>query len=381
MNRNEQLVKDLLSLGEIDVNGNKPWDLKVSDSRAYDRILGEGVLGFAESYIDGWIDCEQMDELVSRLLSVDIKTKLKKNWSLIFHILKSRLFNLQVLSRSSQVANVHYNLSNEFYELMLGKSMAYTAAYWKEAENLDQAQYDKYDLVCRKLYLNENDSVLELGCGWGGFAKYAAENYGCKVTSVNISSEQIKYAKSFCNGLPVSLFQCDYRDQKAYNPDNLKFDKAVSIGMAEHVGPKNYRDLFKTVNSQLKPDGLFLLHTIGSEVSLSACEPFTQKYIFPNSVLPSIKQIGKAIEGLFITEDLQNFGKYYYNTLKGWYDNYKENWDTIQKLDNEKFTSRFDKIWKFYLFGGMGMAKSKTNHLWQFVFSNRGYKELYEAVR
>ncbi|MBU2512043.1 cyclopropane fatty acyl phospholipid synthase [bacterium] len=381
MTRNERVVRELFAVAEIEINGHNPWDLKVKDQRFYKRVLTEGVLGFAESYISGWIVCEQMDDLIARLLRGDIKNKLKKNWGLLFHILKSRLFNLQVLSRSSQVAHVHYNLSNQFYELMLGKTMAYTAAYWKNAANLDEAQYNKYDLVCRKVQLKEGETVLELGCGWGGFAKYAAEKYGCKMVSVNISSEQVKYAKEFCKGLPVSVFHCDYRNHSVYNPDHIRFDKAVSIGMAEHVGPKNYRNLFDVVDRQLKDDGLFLLHTIGSDISLSTCEPFTHKYIFPNSVLPSIKQVGDAIEGHFVAEDLQNFGKYYFNTLKEWYNNYKKNWDTIRMFDPVKFDTRFDRIWSFYLLGGMGMAKSKANHLWQFVFSKKGFQELYEAVR
>ncbi len=381
MNRNERVIRELLAVGEIEINGRNPWDLAVKNPHFYKRVLTEGVLGFAESYISGWIECERMDDLIARLLRADIKNKLKKNWGLLFHILKSRVFNLQVLSRSSQVAHVHYNLSNSFYELMLGKTMAYTAAYWKDAKTLDEAQNRKYDLICRKLYLEEGETVLELGCGWGGFAKYAAENYGCKMVSVNISSEQVNYAKEHCKGLPVSVFHSDYRDYSAYNPESVSFDKAVSIGMAEHVGPKNYRSLFRVVDHQLKNDGLFLLHTIGSDVSLSTCEPFTHKYIFPNSVLPSIKQIGAATEGYFVTEDLQNFGKYYFNTLKEWYNNYKINWDTIQKLDEEKFDARFDRIWSFYLLGGMGMAKSKANHLWQFVFSKKGFQELYDAVR
>lgn len=381
MNKDERTVRELLALGTIELNGPKLWDLQVTDRRFYKRILTGGVLGFAEAYIEGWIDCEQMDELIARLLQAGIKQKLKNNWRLMLHLFQSQIFNLQALSRASQVADAHYNLSNRFYEYMLGESMAYTAAYYKNATSLDEAQYAKYDLVCRKLQLKPGETVLELGCGWGGFARYAAEHYGCRMVSVNISKQQVRYAKELCRQWPVAVFRCDYRDEACYNPDKIRFDKAVSIGMAEHVGPKNHRRLFGTVFRQLKPNGLFLLHTIGSDRSLTACEPFTHKYIFPNSVIPSLKQLSSAAEGWFVTEDLQNFGKYYFNTLKEWYTNVKSNWQSIQALDYTKFNSRFDRIWSFYLLGGMGMAKSKANHLWQIVFSGKAYRDLYEAVR
>ena len=300
---------------------------------------------------------------------------------LLLHLLKARLLNLQDRARSPEVAKRHYDLSNAFYELMLGETMGYTCAYWKEADSLDAAQRAKYDLVCRKLKLKEGESLLELGCGWGGFAKYAAEHYGCRVTAVNISEQQVNYARELCRGLPVEVHRCDYRDHSHYNPEGRRFDKTVSIGMAEHVGPKNHRTWLEVVHRQLAVDGLFLIHTIGSGRSLTACDPFTDRYIFPGSVLPSVKQLGAASEGLFIWEDLHNFGVYYFDTAREWHKNFVDNWAAIQALGPKLFDQTFFRMWSFYLKAAMGMARSKDAQLWQIVLSKRGSLQLYESER
>ncbi len=223
----------------------------------------------------GWWECEALEEFFFRVFTSDVAERVRRNRVLLLHLLKARLLNLQTLSRSQEVAKRHYDLSNAFYELMLGPTMAYTLRLLEGVDNLDVAQRAKYDLVCRKLKLKEGESVLELGCGWGGFAKYAAEHYGCHVTAVNISEQQVKYARQFCAGLPVELHQCDYRDHDRYNPEGRIFDKAVvsiGMGMAEHVGPKNYPTWLEVVNRQLSPEGLFLIHTIGSDISKDACD-------------------------------------------------------------------------------------------------------------
>lgn len=379
--KNEQTVRTLFEGADIQVNGNRPWDIHVSNVRFYDRLLAQGTLGAGEAYIEGWWDCDALDEFFIRIFNTDVVAQVKHNWVLMRHVLRAKLLNLQTRHRSPAVARRHYDLSNAFYELMLGETMAYTCAYWKDADSLNSAQRAKYDLVCRKLKLQEGESVLELGCGWGGFAKYAAEHYGCRVTAVNISEQQIKYARDFCDGLPVDLHHCDYRDHATYNPSGQRYNKAVSIGMAEHVGPKNYPTWLETVHRQLDKDGLFLIHTIGSDRSQTACDPFTDKYLFPGSVLPSVKQLGAASEKLFVWEDLHNIGLYYYDTAREWHKNCADHWDTIQALDPVQFNQAFYRMWTFYLKAAMGMAHSKEAQLWQVVLSKKGSMRLYEGER
>jgi cyclopropane-fatty-acyl-phospholipid synthase len=284
---------------------------------------------------------------------------------------------MQTHRRSLKVANVHYNLDNELYGYMLGNRMSYTCAYWKNADSLEQAQDNKHDLICRKLGLKPGDRVLELGCGWGGFAEFAAKNYGVNLTSVNISSEQINYARERCKGLPIEFFQCDYRDDKTYNPKAIEFDKVVSIGMCEHVGYKNYGLFLDVVGRNLKNHGLFLLHTIGGNKLTRRCEPWTNKYIFPNGVLPSIAGLGKAMEKEFVMEDWHNFGAYYDLTLMAWYHNFVANWDKFKS----RYDERFYRMFSYYLLSCAGMFRARKAELWQVVMSKGGVPGMYEAVR
>lgn len=380
MTKSKRFLEELFAAADIGIDGARPWDVRVADDRFYDRVLRDGSLGLGESYMERWWDCEDLDELAFRAFRAHVDRKLRFGWKAAWHATRAKLFNLQRRDRSEQVARVHYDLSNEFYEYVLGTTMAYTCGYWDHAETLDQAQEAKYDLVCRKLDLQPDDLVLEHGCGWGGFARHAAEKYGCRVRAVNISKPQVAYARELCRGLPVEVHCCDYRDEKVYNAGGEKFDKAVSIGMCEHVGPKSYRAWFEVVDTQIKADGLFLLHTIGGDDSVERNETFTQKYIFPNCVIPSLKQLTSAAEGLFTAEDLHNIWKSYYYTMREWQRNFDRNWEEIQRLDH-KFDDRFYRMWNFYNFVGMGAARSRTSCLWQIVMSRVGSLREYQTVR
>ena len=234
---------------------------------------------------------------------------------LIVNAVKARLFNMQNKRLSKRVAQQHYDLDNDFYEKMLDPHMQYTCAYWKGVHTLAEAQEQKLELICRKLQLRKGDRILELGCGWGGFAQYAATKYGCSVVAYNISSEQVAYARRWCAGLPVEVIQGDYREATG------EFDKVAAIGLCEHVGYKNYRTLMETVHRTLKPRGLFLLHTIGNNASVTTSDPWFDKYIFPGGMLPSVAQLSAAMDGLFVMEDWHNFGPDYDRTLMAWQDN------------------------------------------------------------
>jgi cyclopropane-fatty-acyl-phospholipid synthase len=359
----------------VTVNGPSPWGIHVHDERFYDCALRDGDLGVGESYAAGWWDCERLDELAYRVLSHDLLANARLGWRTVLATLEHKLFNLQSRGRASQVAEAHYDLSNEFFEQMLGPSMAYSCGYWRHATSLDEAQEAKHDLICRKLQIEKNDRVLDIGCGWGGFARHAARKCGCHVTGIPISQQQSDYAQKFCAGLPVAIVLCDYRDEelRALGP----FDKIVSVGMFEHVGRKNYRCFMTIVHDLLSDVGLFLLHAIGANGD-SGLGTWMERYIFPNSELPRSADIIRAIEGLFVMEDWHNFGAYYDKTLMAWYDNVERH-----PAARELLKARgLDRRWRYYLLtcAGTFRLRSRTQ-LWQIVLSKYGVRNGYVSVR
>jgi cyclopropane-fatty-acyl-phospholipid synthase len=243
------------------------------------------------------------------------------------------------------------------------------------ASDLDAAQEAKHDLICRKLGLARGQRVFDIGCGWGAFMKYAAERYGVECTGVTVSREQIRWGEERCRGLPVRFVFGDYRrlPTDALGP----YDHLASMGMFEHVGNKNYRDYFEVANRLLKDDGLFLLHSIGSTYSDFQIDPWLDKYIFPNAVLPSVSQIGTAIEGLFMVEDWHNFGADYDRTLMAWFEKFDRNWPTLAA----RYDERFYRLWKYYLLSCAGGFRARVIQLWQIVLSKHGVPGGYQTVR
>ncbi len=375
-------VKETLLTGDIKINGDRPWDIRIYNPHFYNRVVAQGSLGLGESYMDGWWDVKELDQFFYRLLQLDLSKIPRLNLAMAGLWIRSNLLNMQTKSRSTKVAKEHYDLSNNFYQKMLDKRMLYTCAYWKDASNLDQAQEDKLELICKKIRLKKHDKVLDLGCGFGGFAKYAAEKYGCEVTAFNISEQQIAYGQNSCKNLPVEFIKKDYREATGL------FDKVVAIGLTEHVGYKNYKSLMNTAYRCLKNSGLFLLHTIGGDVSVKASDPWFDKYIFPHGMLPSVQQLAKASEKLFVIEDWHNFGPDYYKTLVAWYRNFDKNWRYISKNlhshhpeNQAHFDERFYRMWKYYLLSFAGSFRARKSQLWQAVFSKGGVPGGYESVR
>lgn len=373
----EKWLKNFLGEAGIELNGPNPYDPHICDERFYSHGLRSMSLWIGESFMAGWWECKQLDELFFRLFRHYHHNGIYSKGEFALQWLWNTFVNLQTRVRSLQVAEQHYNLGNDLYAAMLGETMAYTCGYWKHAETLDQAQYAKFDLVCRKIGLKAGENVLELGCGWGGFAKFAAGHYGCKVTAVNISSEQVAFATKLCAGLPIKIHLCDYRDFTVYNADKIQFDKVVSIGLCEHIGPKNYRTFMEIALQNLRENGLFLLHTIGKNDSSLAVDPWIQKYIFPNGMLPSIKLLAAATEGLFVLEDLHNFGADYDKTLMAWYRNFVQSWPNLRSHYDE----RFYRMWTFYLLSCAGGFRARGMQLWQMVLSPKGVLGGYESVR
>jgi len=368
----KSLVKELLSLSDIEINGSNPWDIQVHDERFYKRAITEVELGLGESYMDNWWDVEKLDEMIFRIIRADLQNKVKHNYKVALQLAGFWLINMQARRRAFIIGERHYDLGNDLFRKMLDKRMNYSCAYWKDAKTLDEAQENKLELICKKLYLKPGMRILDIGCGWGAFAKYAAEKYGVEVVGITVSKEQVSLGKELCKGLPVEFKLQDYRDV------NEKFDRIVSVGMIEHVGYRNYRHYFVIAERNLKNDGLFLLHTIGEVRSVKNTDAWTHKYIFPNGMLPSIAQLAKSVEGLFIIEDLHNFGADYDKTLMAWYENFIGSWDDIK----DRYGERFYRMWKYFLLSSAGGFRArKSNQLWQIILSKNGVPGGYMPVR
>jgi cyclopropane-fatty-acyl-phospholipid synthase len=270
--------------------------------------------------------------------------------------------NMQSSARAYQVGEYHYDLGNDLYEAMLDKRMNYTCGYWRRAKTLDDAQEAKLDLVCKKIGVQPGMRILELGCGWGSFAQYAAEKYGAHVLGVTVSKEQVKLGMERCKGLPVELRLQDYREVTG------EYDAVISIGIMEHVGYKNYRTYMEVTDRCLKKDGIAFVHTIGGNLSLQSAEPWVYKYIFPNGMLPSISQLGKAMEGLFVMEDWHNIGPDYDTTLQAWYRNFEDAWSELEA----NYSERFRRMWSYWLQTSMSGFRARTTQLWQIVMTRTG---------
>jgi len=361
-------IEHLLSLADVRLNGSRPWDIRVYNDDLYEMVLQNGSLGLGEAYMDGWWDAPQLDEFICRVIRADLQNKVVSVKDVLCY-LQALLLNQQCLKRSYTVGARHYDIGNDLYEKMLDRRMIYSCGFWQNAVNLDEAQEAKLDMVCRKLELRPGMRVLDIGCGWGGMARFAARHYGVEVVGITISREQVALAKERCAGLPIDIRLQDYRSL------DETFDSVLSLGMFEHVGYKNYRLFMQKVRRLLNGDGLFLLHTIGSNCSQKTSDSWINRYIFPNSMLPSAKQISGAIEGLFVLEDWHAFGADYDKTLMHWYDNFQRHWHLLA----QRYGERFFRMWKYYLLSCAGTFRARSNQLWQIVLSPRGVDGGYRA--
>lgn len=370
----ETIAREILGAAGIRIDGEAPWDIRVHDARFYGRVL-EGSLGLGESYVDGWWDCPSVDELISRICAAELDKKTRLTPDLLVAATKARVLNMQRSSRAyDNVA--HYDVGNDLFEAMLGPSMAYSCAYWPGAAGLDEAQRQKFDLICRKLDLKSGERLLDIGCGFGTLAKHAATHYGVSVVGLTIAKEQQAYAAKLNAGLPVEILLCDYRDPKLLGAG--PFDKAVSVGMIEHVGVKNYRRYMEIVASALKDHGLFLLQCIGTCVSRKHGDRWLSKYFYPNGMLPSPADLSRAAERLLILEDWHSFGSDYDKTLMAWH----ENFERYAKSEAFQKGERFHRMWRYYLLMLAGAFRSRNkNQLWQVVFAKNGIPGGYVSIR
>lgn len=369
--RMEGVVRDLLEAADVRIGGDRPWDLQVHEYDFYRRALRGGVLALGEAYMDGWWDCDALDQFVARVLRAGLRDVVAKSTRAKLFILLAHLTNRQSSTRAFEVGERHYDLGDDLFDVMLDRRRTYSCGYWKDAATLDEAQEAKLELICRKIGLKPGQHVLDVGCGWGSFIGYAAEKYGVKATGITVSREQADYARERLAALPVEVRLQDYRDIEG------TFDHVVSVGMFEHVGVKNYRTFMEVAHRCLADDGLLLLHTIMSNISGHTIDPWTEKYIFPNAMLPSPQQIGAAAEHLFIIEDVHNFGADYDPTLLAWHRRFEEGWGRIA----ERYGERFRRMWRYYLLTSAGGFRIRRNGLWQVVLSKNGVPGGYRSVR
>lgn len=355
-------IQKIMADAGIIINGPNPWDILVKDNRCYARIWHEKNLGLGESYMEGWWSCSRIDEMICRILRLRLEEKVKGNLRYLIHLLPQIVYNLQSVSNSHVVAQRHYDLDNDLFLSFLDPYNQYSCAYFKNTDDLAQAQENKLKLICEKTAISPDDHVLDVGCGWGGFARYAAENYGCRITAVNVSKEQLHYARNFCKNFSVDFLDCDYREVQG------RFDKIISVGMFEHVGLKNYRTFMEVIHRILSRDGIFLLHTIGNNESHMTCDPWITKYIFPNSMLPSLAQISSAAEGLFVLEDLHNLCPHYDKTLMAWHQNFQSAWPSLE----HKYDQVFKRMWDYYLLSCAGAFRARGMQVWQIIFTKTG---------
>jgi cyclopropane-fatty-acyl-phospholipid synthase len=362
----EAVVRELFELAGIQIGGHAPGDIRVHDRRFYERVLRDASIGFGESYMEDWWETDALDVTIDKVMRADLKRKITGSWRLRALTVKAAVLNLQAKSRAGRSIEAHYDIGNDLYTRMLDRRMVYTCAYWKDATTLEAAQEAKLDLVCRKIGLRPGMRVLDLGCGWGGFASWAAEKYGCTVLGVTLSKDQVSLGNQLWKHLPVELRLCDYRDVTG------TYDRVVSIGMMEHVGPKNHGEMMSVIERCLGEDGVALVHTIANNRSLRHGTPFIEKYIFPNAVAPSLAQIGHAIEGKLVLEDLHNIGPDYDPTLMAWWANFDR---TYPELDHQRYDRKFYQMWKMYLLAAAGASRSRDGQLYQFVLTRTGRRQ------
>ena len=357
----ERYITAELARAGIEVNGPAPHDIQIIDSAAFRAMALEGSLGLGESYMKGQWKCARLDLFIEKVLRSDIGRR-RYTPQILWRMLKAAVFNLQSLSRAKIVCDVHYDLDNDLYQKMLDSRMVYTCAYWREAKTLEEAQEAKLDLICRKLGLKPGMRILDIGCGFGSFMKFAVEKYGVEAVGYSLSKEQIALGEEICKGLPIQFVLDDYRNIRG------KFDRIISIGMMEAVGQKNFRSYMEVIHGALKEDGVALIHTVGHNHSTQITDPWVDRYIFPNGILPSLAQIGSAIEGLFVMEDLHNFGPDYNLTLLAWHKNFLRAWPTLRS----RYSETFKRMWEFYLLSFAGGFKARNWQLWQMVLTKKG---------
>lgn len=362
--------------GEVFTIGDVPsFTLWFKEESAASAVLADGFMGFGEGYMTGLIEVEGDIRLLLRLGFAVGYTEHSMSLGLKLRILALYFLKQNTLKGSRKNIRHHYNLGNEFFSRFLGPTMAYTCAYFNSpGDTLDQAQANKFELICRKLRLKDGDHIADLGCGWGGFLIHAAQNYGITGVGVTLSESQHDYANKRIADLGlqdrIKVELCDYRNLEG------RYDKLSSIGMMEHVGIRFVPGCFAKIQSLLKPGGIGLVHTIGNDV-LHKADPWTDKYIFPGAQVPTLSLMVESISkvGMNVV-DVENLRLHYEPTIYEWIKLYTANKDWIC----ETYDETFYRAYQLYLEVSASSFRYGDNRLFHVLFTN-GLSDLVPLTR
>lgn len=354
----EFFLRELFAKAGVTIGGREPWDLQVRESRAFDRVMRDGSIGFGEAFMEGWLDCPRVDQLADRVYRHDLAEQIDAKTA-VFEAFKARVNPFGTRKRSFEIGERHYDTGNDLFEVMLDPYMIYSCGYWERAQTLEDAQRDKLELICRKLELQPGMRLLDIGCGWGGLARYAAEHFGVSVVGISVSKEQVELARRLAAGLPIEFRLVDYREV------DETFDRVVSVGMFEHVGRRHYREFFDVCGRCLAPGGLFLLHTVGY-LKEEPINPWYDKYVMPGVEFPTVANIVDHLGPNLALENFQTWeGSHYDRTLMAWFDRFDAGFDRLK----HRYDDRFYRMWKLYLQGCAGGFRAGQMRVWQLVFS------------
>ncbi len=362
---------------DVRFDGARPWDLQVHDSGLYSDLLRRGSLALGEGYVKGCWDCEQLDQLIARLLRAQANRPLSWQASLrlLGQWLSDQIQNPQGLERAFHVGRQHYDIDQRVYAATLDSRLVYSCGYWQWATNLEQAQLHKLERICQKLQLKPGQRLLDVGCGWGALAAHAAEHHGVEVVGITVSAAQCLWIRERFAHLPIQVELCDYRSLPALF--DKPFERIVSVGMFEHVGPRNHELFFRCLRQLLDVDGLMLLHTIGHAARRGGTDPWIDAYVFPGGRLPSAPELIQASCAHLRLEDWENFGADYVKTLRAWWQNFAVNWPQLQG----EFGQDFYRFWRYYLLSCAGYFQSGQGQLWQVVMSRPDNLAVYRSCR
>jgi cyclopropane-fatty-acyl-phospholipid synthase len=360
----EMAFVELLREANLEINGSSPGSPRILNRSFFSRVLSDGSVGLGDSYMEGWWECERLDIFFDRFLRARLNERACGGLLARVNALRYSDLWRHSIREGRCVATRHYDKGNQIFEEMLDSRMVYSCGYFvgSDVDDLERAQLEKLDLVCRKLALEPGMRLLDVGCGWGALAAHAAEYYGVNVTGATNSVEQFNYArKRYCH-LPISWELKDYRQIEG------SYDRIVSVGMFEHVGSRQYPLFFETLSRHLVPDGVALLHTIGKNRTDASLDPWIARHIFPNSHLPSLAEVARPIEGRFVMEDCQNIGPHYDPTLMAWH----RRFSTHKARISDRYGDDFFRMWSYYLLSCAGAFRARAMQVWQFVLTHPG---------
>lgn len=355
-------------------SGNNKFKLILKNKESLSKVLAGGSLGFGEEFMKGNIQIEGNLQDFLKLLYGGTYSNIKLSLGNKLKIFLNYIFSLGTISKSRKNISYHYDLGNEFYSLWLDPTLTYSCAYFKgDQDTLQEAQLQKYEHIAKKLQLKPGETLVDIGCGWGGMMFYAAENYRTKCQGYTLSEEQYNYlVKEIKKRKLEDLVRVDLKD---YREAGGQFDKFVSIGMFEHVGKKFYPIFFEVVKKLLKPGGLGLIQSIGSPKDKPS-DPWITKYIFPGGHIPALWVILEAMSPQrLVFFDIEDLRKHYARTLDKWIENFEKNNREIKSLMIKKYNSReraeeFIRMWQLYLNASSVSFKKGNNRLYQITFSN-----------